>query len=833
MSNHYAITPTSSQEDGNRNSPGRTKSWNTKSGRKPWLNSPDDNPNGGHNPPFRSNSDNHVLHTPQFAPKQVYDPKSKLTMPYSPGGGDDSFMDNFGEPAQSFDDLWDESVHAGDPAVVTPNPPLTPKSAPIPNTAASKSPELDTSRFAKKKASEQPRPSGELDTNRSAKKQPELDTSKFAKPALAPATAISTAQQFAKDNDRKPSATTAMAKPAAAEKRKPSLKKPPPNPKEMDTSKFAKSPKTPTAAATATAKKRGSEIDTPKYAKGSRAPPNTPVSVSLSDRKKNPIKHPRKPKRSSQKKPSPKSGDSKKKPAAAGAPGDAAALQKQLDRVTFLQKRQFDQLSSLKKMLLQSRTKEKESVKSSEEWQTKAEINDEKLASLQKHLDQSQNELHLSKQKLKRAQSTSAALAVGGTAAGVGVGAVDARRTAELEDELAEKDARIAQLEQQIERKQQQAAQNNGEEVVAQLQAKQDKIAELELRLQEMEGVHKEETVQLQNSMEITESKLRKKIDQMEKVHVEMDEMREQLTTANSSIEQLEEERNYSRAKMAELQDMVSSKGGISDTDKELMDRAAEISNLTAKLGTAEGKVHDRDDKIFKVEETLKSINDLVKQLSDCFVAEDEEAKKNQEVLLESAESPSQASSLLLMTMMNMLDSLKAKMVTLQKERDDMNAKASDRGIQLAESHIRVDKLRTELRRMRAERERAMHGRGRGRGRGAPGRGQPAGRGLPNGRGQPNGGRGQQAPRHPSHQNGTQQGRGGQGRGWNATSANNVVMNNQSEKDRMAISTRSQPAAPAPQQNRFMNFLRGNLTQESAGQGKPQDQNSRPVAVQM
>lgn len=809
MSNRYAITPTSSQEDGNHNSLARTKSWNTRSGRKPWLNSPDDNPNGGHSPPFRSNSDNHVLHTPQFAPKQVVDPRSKLTMPCSPGGGDnDSFMDNFGEPAQSFDDLWDESVRTSDPAVVTPNPPVTPKQAPLPKPAPNKSAELDTSRFVKKK------PPPPATTTAQKKTAGELDTSRFAK-----------------NSDKKPAATTEMD---SSKKKKPAPKKPPPTSKEMDTSKFAKSPKTPTAAAaaSATAKKRGSDTVTPKYAKGSRAPPNTPVGVeSISERKKNPIKHPRKPKRSSQRKtPSrTKSGDSKKKAATAGT-GDAAALQKQLDRVTFLQKRQYDQLSSLKKMLLSSRTKEKESVKSSEEWKTKAEDNEEKVAALQKQLDQSQNELHLSKQKLKRAQSTSAALAVGGTAASVGVGAADARRIGEMEDELAEKDARIAQLEQQIERKQQQAGQTNGEEVAAQLQAKQDKIAELEQRLQEMEASQKEETVQLQHSLEITESKLRKKMDQMEKVHVEMDEMREQLTTANSSIEQLEEERNYSRAKMAELQDMVSSKGGtISDTDKELMDRAAEISNLTAKLGTAEGKVHDRDDKIFKVEETLRSINDLVKQLSDGFVADDEEEKKNQEVLLESAESPSQTSSLLLMTMMNMLDSLKAKMVTLQKERDDMNAKAADRGIQLAESHIRVDKLRTELRRMRAERERAMQGRGRGRGRGAPGRGQPAGRVPPNGRGQPNGGRGQPAQRHASHQNGTQQGRGAPGRGWHATSANPVVMNNQSEKDRMAISTRSQPAAPAPQQNRFMNFLRGNLTQESAGQ----DQSSRPVAVQM
>jgi hypothetical protein len=590
---------------------------------------------------------------------------------------------------------------------------------------------------------------------------------------------------------------------------------------------------TPPADAAAESK----EFDTSKFAKGSRAPPNTPtaaihataesasVGVSTEQRnKKNPIKHPRRTSASksakSDKKDKKKDNKEKKRDKDPSSEKndqeekskDVEALEKQLDRVTFLQKRQFDQLSSLKKMLLLSRNKEKESVKATEEWKRKAEEKDSEISALEKKLDQAQSDLHLSKQKLKRAQAT------GAPAASAAIGTVDDKKAAKMEAELVEKDAKIAHLEERLEameRKKQEEIEAKEFEAAAELKINQDKIAELEKRLQDTENGHKEATEQLQNSVEILENKLKKKTEQEAKTLEEMEELRKELTTANASIEQLEEERNFSRAKMSELNDIVSSKGGISDAEKELLDRAAEISNLKAKLNATHGKEQERDSKIHKLEEELNSISELVKQLSDAFAADDEELKKNQALLLESASSPSQSSSLLLMTMMNTLDAMKTKMVTLQKERDDMNAKAADRGIQLAESHIRVDKLRTELRRMRAERDRAGAGRG---GRGPAGRGQggrtPAGQ-SPAAQGQ--GGRGQ-----PPTPNGSQtsngQARPNQNGAW--ASANAKTMNNQSEQDKLAVSTRTAPPTPSANDakpNRFMNFFRGNLTQEAVG----------------
>lgn len=721
------ITPTSSQEDvKSRPAPTRQKSWSTKSAnaRKPWLGGATAEGSETNSKPMRKTvaADEHVLHTPRMSPKL----------------GENLQLE---QPAQSFDDLWDESVHA----------------------------------------------------NATARKEDPARTTANAPPALS-----------------KPVTSPASAPTPNLTKKK----------SEKKTEKI----------------KPVKELDTNKFSKGSKAPPNTPVDpihataettltgTSL-ERKKNPIKHPRKSssKRTSKRKDGSK--EEKDKESSKGKNKDVVTLEKQLDRVTFLQKRQFDQLSSLKKMLLASRNKEKESVKVSEEWKTKADENNSKIELLEKQLDQTQSELHLSKQKLKRAQSATAAVAVGGASTAVAFGGMGASKADQMETELIEKDAKIAHMEQQmqeLESKTQEEIDAKEAEAAAQLQTKQDKIAELEQRLQDIESGHTQATEQVQNSLEIAESKLRKKTDQAARTHEEMEELREQLTSANASIEQLEEERNYSRAKMSELNDMVSSKGGISDAEKVLLDRAAEISNLQAKLNATDGKVQDRDGKIFKMKEEISGINDLVKQLSDAFVGEDDDLKKNQELLLESSTSSNQSSSLLLMTMMNMLDATKTKMTTLQKERDDMNAKAADRGIQLAESHIRVDKLRTELRRMRAERERGRGGRG-GRGGGTPNPNDPRRGPSQNG---------SDRPRHASHTNAPPPRKGSNGN-FQATPG---TLNNQSERDRLSISTRTAPptpSAPVPKPSRFMNFLKGNLTQEVGPETEKtaKDQNSPPVVV--
>jgi hypothetical protein len=207
-----------------------------------------------------------------------------------------------------------------------------------------------------------------------------------------------------------------------------------------------------------------------------------------------------------------------------------------------------------------------------------------------------------------------------------------------------------------------------------------------------------------------------------------------------------------------------------------------------------------------------------VRQLSDAFVSEDEEKKKQQSLLLESAASPTQASSLLLMTMMNMLDVMKTRLVILQKERDDMNAKASDRGIQLAESHIRVDKLRTELRRMRAERERARTRQGppdSSHGPAAPGARPP----HPNQTAATAAG----APRpsapvkhrtSPSRQ------------GSHRNSSGNMKDQLQNASERSSYSAPNVVVTPQ-RPSRFMSFLKGNLTQEVSPE--PDKDNSSPA----
>ena len=325
----------------------------------------------------------------------------------------------------------------------------------------------------------------------------------------------------------------------------------------------------------------------------------------------------------------------------------------------------------------------------------------------------------------------------------------------------------------------------------------------------------------MENSLAVTESKLRKKVDQYEQQHEELEEMRERLTAANASIEQLEEERNFSQAKMSELNVRISQKGGLSDTETELMQRATEISSLSAKLNAIDGKIQDRDNTIFKLEEELKGVNELVKQLSDAFVADNSELSSQQDLLLESAGSASQTSSLLLMTMMNMLDSMKSKMKTLQQERDDMNAKASDRGIQLAESHIRVDKLRTELRRMRVDRERA-----RARA------GQPL---NPNDPRRPNGPPpgAKPRPKGPPSPQGHNQGNrwasnGKDGGGRRSSPAAGQSLQTSSERSKISVATAPPGSIAAPEKpSRFLRFIKSNLTQETT----PKSGNKGPPTV--
>ena len=472
--------------------------------------------------------------------------------------------------------------------------------------------------------------------------------------------------------------------------------------------------------------------------------------------------------------------DEKPKPVYKDKDEAISSLEKQLDRVTFLQKRQFDQLSSLKKMLLASRAKEKEHAKVGDEWKQTAETQQAQISALQEQLQTLQTTAGVA------ATAASSSLAVPPIASHV------------ADQELQEKDAKIAQLEQQL------------EDTTKEKEATAD---------------------QLGNSLAVAESKLRKKADQYENLHEEMEEMRERLTTANQSIEQLEEERNFSRAKMAELNDMMSSKGGLTDAETERLERAAEISSLSAKLSAIDGKVQDRDNKIFKLEEEINGVNELVKQLSDAFVGGDKELMTHQDLLLESAVSPSQTSSLLLMTMMNMLDSLKAKLSLLQKERDDMNAKASDRGIQLAESHIRVDKLRTELRRMRVDRERA-----RTRATQPLNPNDPRRKGPP----PPAGAR----PYHASHTGGPPQTGQPQGNRWaadntkgrrNSATGANPNLQGSSERSKVSVSTAPPGSVAAPQKpSRFMSFIKGNLTQEvgkSPKNGEKGDSQPPPMIV--
>ena len=537
---------------------------------------------------------------------------------------------------------------------------------------------------------------------------------------------------------------------------------------------------------------------TSKSKKGSRAPPNTPVDGHVvystkssvdspiqedqpQQRKENPIKHPRKIAGSTEKarrsktkqvrddSKSENKEDDKPKPVYKDKDEAIVSLEKQLDRVTFLQKRQFDQLSSLKKMLLASRAKEKEHATAGENWKTTAEEQKVQIAALEEQL-------------LQNGTSPSvkaAAAAVGaGTASAVSQIAGSVSSSSLSDKALQEKDAKIAELEQQ---------------------------------LNDMKKEKEETTDQLGNSLAVTESKLRKKADQYEKQHEELEEMRERLTAANASIEQLEEERNFSQAKMSELNVRISQKGGLSDTETELMQRATEISSLSAKLNATDGKIQDRDNTIFKLEEEIKGVNELVKQLSDAFVSDDKELSSHQDLLLESAGSASQTSSLLLMTMMNMLDSMKTKMKTLQQERDDASAKASDRGIQLAESHIRVDKLRTELRRMRVDRERARTRAEQPLNPNDPRRGGPP----PGAKPRPKGGPSQQGQGNRWAANGKE----GIGRRGSAAGAKSSLQTN-SERSKVSVATAPPGSIAAPQKpSRFMSFIKGNLTQEAAPKG--------------
>ena len=554
----------------------------------------------------------------------------------------------------------------------------------------------------------------------------------------------------------------------------------------------------------------GKDATTGKSKKGSRAPPNTPVdghvvyaSKSSADspsqeeqqppqRKENPIKHPRKNAGSAEKgrrsktKQAKDDGtsennkeDDKPKPVYKDKDEAIVSLEKQLDRVTFLQKRQFDQLSSLKKMLLASRAKEKEHAKSGDDWKTTAEEQKVQIAALEEQL-----------QLGGSSQSVTAAAIGAGTATAVSQIAGIQSSSSASDKTSQEKDTKIAELEQQLD---------------------------------DMKKEKDEALDQLGHSLAVTENKLRKKADQYEHQHEELEEMRERLTAANASIEQLEEERNYSQAKMSELNVRISQQGGLSDTETELMQRATEISSLSAKLSATDGKIQDRDNTIFKLGEEIKGVNELVKQLSDAFVAEDQELSSHQDLLLESAGSASQTSSLLLMTMMNMLDAMKTKMKTLQQERDDASAKASDRGIQLAESHIRVDKLRTELRRMRVDRERARARAGQPLNPNDPRRGGPP----PGAKPRPKGGPSQQSQGQGNRW--AANGKDGNGRrGSAAGSKASLQTNSERSKASVATAPPGSIAAAAPQKpSRFMSFIKGNLTQEAA----PKAGNKGPATV--
>ncbi|CAB9517060.1 expressed unknown protein [Seminavis robusta] len=891
------ITPTSSQEDNNNNNnnnnrmnpaasrrgTGLSKSgsfrFSTRStdDRKPWLDagkSPrtfvDEEEGKEHNE--RRTSTNmrrttsseqaNVLHAPTLSPKSS-SKRKVLTMPSSPLQRKNPFDDasevvNHAAPNKSFDDLWDESEHAGaadsgtphahvllnEPMISTPKTPASAATA----SAAAKTPPAALATPSMSTPKQPPQ------NNSSNNNKTEIDTSRFIK-------------------------------------------------KDVDTSSFGK--KKQQVNTPKQQQEENTQVDTSKFIKtGSRAPPNTPIDAVYSvggaaaaaeeKPRANPIRHRRKSANSTtnntttketktekekskktkeaakeekkKKKKEAKSPPSKPPPSKGGPPGKGGGppgkggppaapaikpaseyknkdeaivgLEKQLDRVTFLQKRQFDQLSSLKKMLLSSRAKEKETTKANDKLQKSMDKNEKKMEKLEKQLEQSQTKLKHAEQ-----QSTSSSLSVAtpkrnNTAAAVA--ATAAVTSGVSAAELQEKDDKIAELERKLEemtRQQEEAQQTKQAEVETQVQEKDAKIAELEQRLQDLDAKDKEISEQADNFRAIYESKMIKKAELISSLHEEIEEMRVQLTTANSSIEQLEEERNYSRAKMAELNDMVSSKGGLSNKEQELIDRAAEISNLTSKLNVAEGKVQDRDSKIYKLEDDVKGVFTLAQQLCDAFVGDDEDKKSQQRLLLESSESPAQSSQLLLMNMMNMLDVLKTKVDVLQKERDDMNAKAADRGIQLAESHIRVDKLRTELRRMRAERERERAGRGGGRGRGPP----------PNGAGPP-----PPAARHGSHTAGPDgalplpphQGQnstsptGGRWLSNGPPPTQNNLRNKSSDnlKGRMVDaserSSNTAPVATTPTQrpSRFMSFLKGNLTQEVGPE--PSKDASPPLIVQ-
>jgi len=567
-----------------------------------------------------------------------------------------------------------------------------------------------------------------------------------------------------------------------------------------------------------------------KSKRGSRAPPNTPTEPGYQYttaarveespvRKENPIRHPRmstakptasKPAASADKAmrtsnsheatsaedsrpakmapPDTTEEDEKPKPVYKDKDEAITSLEKQLDRVTFLQKRQFDQLSSLKKMLLVSRAKEKEHLEAGEELKAKSQAQESEIVSL--------------KEQLSSLQTTTANSVGNAGAAAMVASSAGTAKSSTTNNELQERDARIDELEK----------------LLAEMTKEKETTAD-----------------QLGNSLAVAESKLRKKADQYENLHEELEEIRERLTTANASIEHLEEERNLSRAKMAELNEMVESKGGLSENETELLNRAAEISSLRAKLSTIDGKVQERDNKIYILEEEMKSVSDLIKQLSDSFVSQDKELESHQSLLLESSGSASQTCSLLLMNMMNQLDTMKTRLTTLQKERDEMNAKASDRGIQLAESHIRVDKLRTELRRMRIDRERARARAGQPldptdrRRKGPP---PQAGQRPLNAShtGGPNGGPAQSNQQREDSRWSSE--RGVQQRRNSAGGKKSGNLKTSSERSKVSISTAPPGAAAPPQKpSRFLSFIKGNLGQESEKNNDTRTSAARNVKV--
>lgn len=443
-----------------------------------------------------------------------------------------------------------------------------------------------------------------------------------------------------------------------------------------------------------------------------------------------------------------------------------ATLEKQLDRVSFLQKRQYDQLSSLKRMLLESRAKEREHLDTNEELGKALEAKEAQIAEMEQQMENQssmrdlRHKLRMTETKIKHLEANP-------------IPAIQ-YSDEEIEKKLQQKDARIAELEEQLEAR-------NGESGIA-----------------------------LGNA----ESKLKKKTQTIQHLNTELEEIRSQLITAQMTIETLEEERNFSQAKLSQLNDMVHQKGGMTNAETELLERAAEIANLSSKLKSFDGKIQERDDKIYKLEEEIKRIDDLVKQLSDIFCAEDDQLKYQQDLLVESAESPAQSCNLLLMTMMNMLETLKNKMAALKQERDDSNAKASDRGIQLAESHIRVDKLRTELRRLRAERTKLL--------------GQKA---SPDAA----------TPRRSNVQNATSAPSSSEQQRRNSTGpAAAKVMHNGSERS-MSTAPQAGGAAASAKPSRFMNFIKSNLRlEEEPPQPQPhqherrqQQQNNRQPVVTM